>query len=296
MKKPEVQQNWGWYVVLYVFFAGLGGGTFLFSFIMLFLDKFNDPARIGVFIGPLLVLFGTLMLIFDLGSPARAVRLFTTRSTLLTSWMIRGAWILTAFIILGLAYALPAFKIFAWLPWDQTSGLGEGIGIAAAALAVFVMVYPGLLLGVIKSIPLWNTSALPPLFFFSGLDTGLATVVLMSTAFPSTIGIDGFHLLAGVDIAILVVVLVVLAAYLEIVRQTGETAAVSVRLLLSPLFNWGVIIAGLLLPLVILISSFAVTDISTIRVLETITGILILSGGLLLRFGVVKSGVRLPVT
>jgi len=51
MKKPEVQQNWGWFVVLYIFLAGLGGGTFLFSFLMI--NEFGTPARIGVMIGPL---------------------------------------------------------------------------------------------------------------------------------------------------------------------------------------------------------------------------------------------------
>jgi formate-dependent nitrite reductase membrane component NrfD len=68
--------------------------------------------------------------------------------------MTRGAWILAAFIILGLAYALPSFSLFNWLPWDQASGWGKGIGIAAAVLSIIVPIYPGLLLGVIKSIPL----------------------------------------------------------------------------------------------------------------------------------------------
>ena len=39
MNRVEGQRSWGWLVVLYVFLAGLGGGTFLFSFIMIFLDK-----------------------------------------------------------------------------------------------------------------------------------------------------------------------------------------------------------------------------------------------------------------
>jgi formate-dependent nitrite reductase membrane component NrfD len=294
--KPEVQKIWGWFVVLYVFLAGLGGGTFLFSFVMLFVDRFNDAARIGVFLGPILVLIGTLLLVFDLGSPLRAYRIFyAARSTWMTSWLVRGAWLLSAFIILGLAYALPAWDIFAWLPWTQTSSLGQGIGITAAILSLFVMVYPGLLLGVNRSIPLWNTSALPPLFFFSGLDTGLAAFVLMSSTLPSNIGIDGFHLLAGMDCIILFILLIVLASYLELVRQSGETAAVSVQLLLSPLFIWAVIVAGLLVPLVLLLFGLAATSLATIRFLDTVASVLILNGGLLLRFGVVKSGVRMPL-
>jgi formate-dependent nitrite reductase membrane component NrfD len=287
MIKPKLQTHWGWLVVFYVFLAGLGGGTFLISFIMRFMDKFNDPARIGVFIGPIIVSIGALMLLLDLGSPARAFRLFTTPSTWMTSWLVRGAYILSIFIILGLTYAL--------IPWAQESGLGRGLGMVAAIFSLLVLLEPPLLLAVNNSIPLWNTSALPALFFFSGLNTGLAVFVLLSSALPSTVGVNGFHLLANVNIAVLVILLVVLVSYLEIVRQTGQTAAASIRLMLSPLFTWGVIGAGILLPLAIFILCSTVSDGATIRVLETIAGILILIGGLLLRFGVVKSGLRLPV-
>jgi polysulfide reductase chain C len=295
MIEPKLQTEWGWLVALYLFLAGLGGGTFLFSFILLFMDKFNNPAHIGLFIGPILVAIGSFLLLFDLGSPSQAFRLFTTLSTWKTSWLVRGSWILTVFIILGLAYALPSLGIFSWLPWTQTSGLGLGIGTVAAIFSLFVMIYPGLLLAVNNSIPLWNTSVLPVLFFFSGLDTGLAAFILFSMVLPSTIGVEGYHLLAGIDSTILVVLLIVLASYLYTVRQTGQTAAVSVNLLLSPLFVWGVIVAGLLIPLAILVSSATVSDVATIRVLDTVASLLILGGAFLLRFGVVKSGIRIPV-
>jgi len=292
--RGQGQKEWGWLIVLYVFLAGLGGGTFLFSFVLILLDRYAAVARIGALVGPLLVSLGSGMLLFDLGSATRAYRLFTTPATLLSSWMIRGAWILTAFIILGIAYALPAFGFFNRLPWNQASGLGLGLGIAAALLAIVVTVYPGLLLGVIKSIPLWNTSALPPLFFLSGLDTGLAALVLMSLAFPS-IGADGFHLFGAIDAGLIVLLLVALGAYIEIVRQTGVTAAGSIRLLLNPLFIGGVIISGLLLPLVIFICGAYVTDVRAVRLLDGIAGLLILNGGLLLRLSVIRSGVRVVV-
>lgn len=295
MNRAEGQKTWGWLIVLYVFLAGLGGGTFLFSFVLIFLDKHIAVARIGALAGPLVVSIGSAMLVFDLGSIARACLLFVTPATLLTSWMIRGAWILTAFIVLGIAYALPAFGPFTWLPWRQASGPGLGLGYCAAVLALAVTVYPGLLLGVIKSIPLWNTSALPPLFFLSGLDTGLAALVLISLPFPSAVGADGFHLLGAIDMAIIVLLLVALLAYLEIVRKTGPTAAQSVRLLLTPLFIGGVMGAGLLLPLALLIFGARLSDVGSIRLVDGIAGLLVLTGGLLLRLGVITSGVRITV-
>jgi formate-dependent nitrite reductase membrane component NrfD len=296
MHQTEGQKEWGWLIVIYVFLAGLGGGAFLFSFILIFLDTYTAVARIGALVGPLLVSLGSGMLLFDLGSATRAYRLFTTPATLLSSWMMRGAWILTAFIVLGLAYALPSFSLFSWLPWNQASGFGLGLGIAAALLAIVVAVYPGLLLGVIKSIPLWNTSALPPLFFLSGLDTGLAALVLMSLAFPSVVGADGLHLLGVIDAGLIILLLVVLGAYIAVVRQTGVTAAASVHLLATnPLFIGGVIISGLLLPLAILICGAYVSDVPSIRLLDGVASLLILGGGLLLRLSVIRSGVRIVV-
>jgi formate-dependent nitrite reductase membrane component NrfD len=294
MNQTEGQKEWGWLIVLYVFLAGLGGGTFLFSFVLIFVDRYSAVARIGALVGPLLVAIGSGMLIFDLGSATRVYRLFTTPSTLLSSWMIRGAWILTAFIILGIAYALPAFGFFNRLPWKQASGLGLSLGIAAALLAIMVTVYPGLLLGVIKSIPLWNTSALPPLFFLSGLDTGLAALVLLSLAFPS-IGAEGFHLLGAIDAGLIILLLVALGAYIEIVRQAGVTASASIRLLLNSLFIGGVVTSGLLVPLAIFICGAYITDVQAIRLLDGIASLLILNGGLLLRLSVIRSGVRIVV-
>ena len=295
MNQAERQRSWGWMIILYIFLAGLGGGTFLFSFVLLFINKYEAVARIGALIGPLVVLLASGLLLFDLGSPSRAYRLFTTPKTLMSSWMSRGAWILTAFIILGLAYALPAFNLFNWLPWTQTSGWGHGIGIAAGLLSLIVPIYPGLLLGVIKSIPLWNTSALPPIFFFSGLDTGIAVLVLLSLFLPAAIDVAGFHLLGTIDIVLIILLMVALFAYIEIVRQAGTTAAASVRLLKTPLFIGGVVIAGMILPLVLLIISVSIPDIQSIRILDGIAGVLILTGALLLRFSVVTSGLRRPL-
>jgi formate-dependent nitrite reductase membrane component NrfD len=295
MNQAEGQKEWGWLVVLYVFLAGLGGGTFLCSVILIYCDTLIAVAQIGALVGPLLVLLGSLMLLLDLGSTTRVYRLFTTPATLLSSWMIRGAWILTAFIILGLAYALPAFSLFEWLPWEQTSRFGLGLGIAAAVLAIVVTVYPGLLLGVIKSIPLWNTAALPPLFFLSGLDTGLAVLVLMSLLSSPAVGVEGFHLLGAIDAGLIVLLLVALGAYIEIVRQTGVTAAASIRLLMTPLFISGVVISGLLLPLALFICGIYLSDIQSIRLLDGIASLFILTSGLLLRFGIITSGVRIVV-
>ena len=57
MSQVEKQKSWGWTIILYIFLAGLGGGTFLFSFILMFMEKYERIARIGALIGPLVVAF-----------------------------------------------------------------------------------------------------------------------------------------------------------------------------------------------------------------------------------------------
>ena len=288
--KPEVQTHWGGLVALYIFLAGLGAGTFLVSVLMLLMGEFTDPARIGLFAGPILVSMGAFMLLVDLGSPSRFFRLFTTPSTWRTSWLVRGSYIIALFVILSLAYAL-----LPWIPWAQAPVLTQGLGIVAAIFALLVLVEPGLLLAVNNSIPLWNTSALPALFAFSGLSAGLAILMLIASASSWPIGVDGLQLLANVNSIVLVVLFVVLVSYLEIVRGAGQTAATSIRLLLSPRFIWGGIVSGMVIPLAMLVWSAVVADVETIRILGTAASMLIIIGGLILRFAVVKSGIRMPV-
>lgn len=295
MIDAERQQSWGWTAAIYLFFAGVGGGVFLFSFILDFIGKYEPVARIGALSGPVLVGVGSLFLLFDLGSVTRAYRLFSSASGLLTSWMGRGAWILAAFMISGLAYSLPSFSLFGWLPWTRTSALGQGMGFFAALLSMGVAVYPGFLLGVLRSIPFWNASALPPLFFLSGLDTGIAVLALLALFFPASFDSEGFHLLGAGDTVLLFLMLIILGAYIDIVRQGDEAAAASFRLLRTPLFIGGAIILGLLLPLGLLLYSFFVNDALTLRILAGTTSALLLAGGFCLRYSVIRGGVRISV-
>lgn len=295
MVYSERQQSWGWAVAIDIFLAGVGGATFLFSFILNFMGMYQKVAGLGAFIGPLLVLLGTVFLLYDLGSITRAYRLFTATSTVLTSWMARGAWIRAAFIILGLVYALPAFGIFGWLPWSQTSNFGHTIGIIAALLSILVVVYPGFLFGVIGSIPFWNTAALPLVFFLSGLTTGVAVLAIASLFSPGALGAGGFRLLGAGGLVFIFLLLIVLGAYLDVVRQSGVTASASVHLLKTPVFIGGVIILGLVVPLVLSIFSLLASDASAIRTLAGISGAFLLVGGLLLRYSVIRAGVRIAV-
>jgi polysulfide reductase chain C len=298
MISVERQQSWGWAVAVYLFMAGMGGGVFLFSFILERMGTYGQVAAIGALLGPVLVFIGTLFLLVDLGSVFKVYRLFSSASTFMTSWMVRGTWILAAFIICALAYSLPSFALFEWLPWagaSASSTFRQAIGVVAALLSILVVVYPGFLLGVLKSIPLWNTPALPLLFFLSGLDNGIAALLAVALLFPGSFALNGFHLLGAGDVVLISLLLIVLGAYIEIVRQAGETAAASIRLLRTPVFVGGVLIAGLLVPLGLLIYGFFVTHAVALRVLSGGISMLLLAGGLLLRYSIIRAGIHTAV-
>ena len=290
---PEKQTSWGWSIAAYLFLAGVGGSIFLFSFIITIaaFDNLEPVARLGCLIGPLLVLIGTSFLFFDLGSAGKTYLLFSSITQLKRSWMSRGSWILALFIIFGLLYSLSAFTIFEWLPWRPTTTLGWIIGGVASVLAIFTVAYPGFLLGVTKGIPFWNTPVLPALFFLSGLDTGLALLMLLTIIGAPSASIEFFHIVGDGDITLIVMVLIVVAAYIEIIRQGNVTANTSIQLLKTPLFIIGVLAIGLVIPLCLLIYSVFTSDVILVRTLSAIISIFILVGGFLLRYSIVHAGV-----
>ncbi len=280
----ERQTAFGWLVSVDVFLGGAGAGVFLISFIMGLLGRFESLAKIGAVIGPVLVLLGTSLLFADLGTKTNFYRLF--RNPL--SWMSRGTWFIAVFVILGLAYSLPAF----WLPWDAATLPAVVIGVIAAIFAVLVMVYTGFLFGAAKRIPFWGTSALPLLFFFSSLYTGMA-VLLLIAGFFELAPAEALRELAIAEIILILMQLLVLGASLVTARYGGTTAVESVRLLMRrPLFITMVIIVGLVIPLGLL--GYYGVALNTVA-LSILAGILLLIGGLFLRYFILRAGVRLPL-
>jgi len=292
---PERQKTYGWLIATDTFLAGVGAGAFLVSFILDLLGKYEPVAKVGALLGPVLVLIGTFFLLAELGCRTRFYRLFTNPSLLRSSWMSRGTWILTVFIILALAYSLPSFELFEWLPWSKASGLGQGIGIVAALVSVLVVIYPGFLFGVVKGVPFWNTSILPLLFLFLSLYTGIATLLLTALFFMTTVGAAGFQQLATAGIALILLQLLVLGAHLGIARHQGFASMESLRLLKAPLFIAGAVTMGLVVPLGLLLGSVLVGESLSLSILVGVGSVFLLVGGLILRYGIIRAGVYLSL-
>ena len=84
----QLQSDWGWLIAVYLFLGGVGGGAYTIAAINSFMGaELGFSTTVGLWIGFPSLLIGTLFLIADLGSPAKAVLAGMKPGT---SWISRG--------------------------------------------------------------------------------------------------------------------------------------------------------------------------------------------------------------
>lgn len=273
------QKSFNWKVVLYLFLGGTGGGLFFIGFIFEKLDFMISLARLGEIFSPFLVIVGCIFLLLHTGTG------FKTKLHLLflkpwRSWISRGTWIIAIFVMTSFIYALLEGGPF----W----------GWVAVIFSLLMAIYPGFLLSENKSIPFWRTSILPTLFLISGLSTGLAFFLLMVPLLlvsQDETTMMAFRVLSWSDVFIILTQLIVLWNYLGVSSNKETTFSESLRLMKRPLFIVGTLILGLFLPLLL---HLLVLTGGKMMGLGLITGILLIIGGISLRFSIVRAGVYLP--
>ncbi len=171
---------WGLPVVIYLFLAGLGAGSFCLGMIASRKtgEGWEACSRMSFLTAPLAIFIGLIMLILDLRYKVRFWRTLTVVN--LHSPMSVGVWLLTAFFLTALLTAmfwLPSSArrripwIGAWSCWSNAR-LGNALGFVGMPLALGVSVYTGVLLSV-TAIPLWRNWSLPLFFFISALSLGI---------------------------------------------------------------------------------------------------------------------------
>ncbi|MDP6549314.1 MAG: polysulfide reductase NrfD [Dehalococcoidia bacterium] len=293
----ERQTIWGWQIALYLFLAGGACGAYVTGVAAEFASRTTawDPVvKIGVTIGAPLVAFSTIFLVLDLGRPFGFVR---AASHPRTSWISRGVFILSAFIIVGLVHLA--------LVWTDavSEGVLRGIGVAGGTLAVITMVYTGLLLGSARAVPFWSTPALPMLFLVSALSAGMMSVTLILSVYMvvanKVVAVESQLLKA--DIVLLVIEAFVVFSYLYLVRASLAAKASVDSLLrgdLSLIFWVGFVVLGLLIPLSTELALLDTLEEASqeermaVALLGLIPG---LAGGYILRHLVMSAAIRGPL-
>ena len=279
------QRLWTSLAAIDFFLGGTGAGVFLVS-MYLGLGAGGVAGLVGVALG-------ALALLADLGRPERFWR---AGSQVIMSWISRGVVLTLVFLVFGVLYVLPDW--LAALPWSRGSGLGQGIGLIAALAAGGVMMYTGFLLSHSPSIPFWNTTLLPLLFVSSALTSGLGAVyILLPFVGDRAAGAARAEVLG---IVFLAANLVVLAVYVLNMHFSTVGARESVRMLvrgsLASAFLGGVVVVGLVIPLVVtLVAYLGGRGFGTLPEVLAVEGILMLIGGYVFRHCVLKAGVYPPI-
>jgi formate-dependent nitrite reductase membrane component NrfD len=308
--------TWGLPVISYFFLAGMGAGAITVSGSVLLRKGGFGPsrfavARCGALIGPVPVMLGTFLIVFELGQPFRALNLFHVINL---SPMSIGSWFLNIFIMLSVLYAATFLPPSAG-PGDRLAPLRRALAWICVPLGIGVAVYTGIMLGAMPSRPLWNSPILAALFTLSALSSGVAIIILMGVFFrrnskdptirndyenSSYMLITSDALLIGGEL--LVIFLFIMFGHLTIGDSKYAMATILPGGQLANIF-WGlVVIVGLMIPLFIELYQIVPRLIygrqfKTAVSLEVIVPLAILVGGFALRYVIVIAGqISAPTT
>ena len=184
IKKP----TWRWYIPLYFFIGGLGGGVALIGGLADLLggERHRATVRRARYIALVAALISPLLLIFDLGRPRRfhhMLRVFKASSPLSV-----GTWILLAFgLPSGFQAARQAAEDDFILKRESLLGRlarllpSKPLSLAQALLGLGLGGYTGILLAA-TAIPRWATAGilLGPLFLATAVASGAAALALLA--------------------------------------------------------------------------------------------------------------------
>jgi formate-dependent nitrite reductase membrane component NrfD len=290
---------WSWQIPVYLFLGGWVAGIMVLSGWALWQGRRNHRAHAtfslassGLFaLGLGAISLGMLALFLDLSHKAYVWRLYLTMKP--WSPMSWGAWILLVVYPVLLAGVLldPPRRLLRVAPaldplWRRLADsmlMRRSVGFVSITTGVALGIYTGILLSALGARPLWSSALLGPLFLVSGLSTSAA---FAHWASPEPAEREQ---MAWLDNLFLTIELGLIAFLLIGLRSSTEAHAEAARLFLggpyTAVFWVGVVGLGIVLPLVI--QSLAVTH----RVAHTpIAPVLVLLGGLALRFVIVNAG------
>ncbi len=294
---PMVDPNlniWHWQIPLYLFLGGVAAGVLFFAslyYIMGREKKYPAAIKWAPMLTPFLLILGLGALFLDLNHKAFFWQLYLTiRFESPMSW---GAWALLVITPLSVVWSATWLKeVFPGWQWkypflDQLEAFFIKYRLILAWImllyAVILGVYTGILLSAFNARPLWNTSILGPLFFASSLSTGAAVIMLMAKSHLER------NIFSRIDLMMIGIEL-----FLIVHMFMGFQASTQVQIDAANMFLGGpytevfwifVVFIGLLVPVFL-----EILELLGYKIPIVITSILVLTGGIFLRFIMVYAG------
>jgi formate-dependent nitrite reductase membrane component NrfD len=284
---------WGWEIPVYLFLGGWVAGMMIIVGYFLLRGRHREDTCVCAVL-PALSLFvlslGMGALFLDLEHKRYVWRLYTTFEV--TSPMSWGAWILVlVYPALAAVFILrpPELLRGIWAGFDRlTARLGgprvvRVIATTNIVLGVSLGIYTGILLSALGARPFWSSAILGPLFLASGLSSAAAFTHLVARH------VEERELLARSDNVFLGIELFVVGLFLVGLLSGSQAQVTAAGLVLGGSFTavfWVAVVGvGIVIPLII--QTLAVSH----RIQHTpVAPLLVMAGGLALRFVVVAAG------
>jgi len=273
MVKYTPQRDWieghGILIAFALFFGGIAGGLYLVS---LYYDSMW-----GMFIAWILAMVTGLTDMAHLSKPMRFWRMMLKPKT---SWISRG------FIFIWLFLGVAAIQM-AISYWADGTAIETVFKVLGGIMAFGVAIYSGFVVGYVGAIKLWNSAIIPILFVIAGVAGGLALLMVISLGNSSL----------STDVAValrvaLIAYAVCVAIYLWMATYESTAARDSAMRILkggvASVFWLLVILLGIAVPIIML---FAASSSAVL----IIAGILVIIGGVALRYSILKAGVYSPL-
>lgn len=280
--------HWPFLIDVYFFLGGLAGGAFVIATAAQLINSrlYRDVVRAGYYVALLALIPCPILLIVDLGVPARFLNMMKTFNT--TSPMSMGSWALAVF---GICAGLAAlFTLIEDVRHRDLSGAKRIIGIIGGIAGFFVAAYPGVLLGATAR-PLWiNGHALGALFLAVGASTAAAAIALILAIAGRARG-DGAHAIRVMTVFALLVQALAVVVFIVAVRSAGSPASDrALAMLMSGPFQlmfWvGAIVVGIVVPLLLGLADIKRPSFA----LSAITAVLVLVGGFIVKYVIMAAG------
>ncbi|MDV7188503.1 NrfD/PsrC family molybdoenzyme membrane anchor subunit [Lutibacter sp. TH_r2] len=285
---------WHWPISVYLFLGGLAAGLLFFAALITVLKKdkeYPTAVKFASIVSPIALTLGLLALFYDLTHKIYFWRLYTT--VRIESPMSWGAWVLLIITPLSFLWVMsyytelfPNWKLkFEFLNTIETFLQKNRMNMAYAILPLSIVlgVYTGILLSAFNARPLWNNAILGPLFLTSGLSTGAATIILLANTAKEK------HLFSKIDLGLVILELGLIVHMIMGMYAGSEVQLEALQLLIggefTMMFFGFVIILGLIVPAIM-----EFLELRGFKIPVAIPALLILLGGLILRFVMVEAG------
>jgi Fe-S-cluster-containing dehydrogenase component/formate-dependent nitrite reductase membrane component NrfD len=172
---PKAGVLWGWQVSSYLVTKGLAAGVLLVPLfqVLFLLRPVARETLLAAGALSLLLQGATLaLLVGDLKRPDRFLNVLFRGNT--RSWLVRGAWILTAFGASTVAFLAAV--------WVRQSSLASALGFAVLLTGALAAIYTAFLFGQARGRDLWQSRLQPLHMLVHAVVAGGAATLLLETA------------------------------------------------------------------------------------------------------------------